>query len=42
MGILQIVVTIFTCGIGSLWGVIDGILILCGKVDDPDGLPLDD
>ena len=30
IGILQIVVTILTCGAGSLWGFIEGILILCG------------
>ena len=29
---IQIVVSIFTCGAGSLWGFIEGILILCGKI----------
>ena len=42
IGVLQIVVTICTCGLGGLWGFIDGILILCGRVNDPEGLPLDD
>ena len=28
-GILQIVLTIVTCGIAALWGLIEGILILC-------------
>lgn len=28
--IIQIVVTFFTCGLGSLWGLIEGILILVG------------
>ena len=42
IGVLQIVVTICTCGLGGLWGFIDGILILCGTVNDPEGLPLDD
>ena len=30
IGIIQIVVTIFTCGIGSLWGFVEGILYLVG------------
>jgi len=33
IGIWQIVVTIVTCGIGGLWGVIEGILYLAS--DDP-------
>ena len=32
-GILQIVVTILTCGVGSIWGFIEGILILCGRIN---------
>ncbi len=31
--IIQIVVTIVTCGIGALWGLIEGILILCGNIN---------
>ncbi len=31
-GIIQIVVTIFTCGIGGLWGFIEGIMILTGSI----------
>ena len=44
IGILQIVVTILTCGAGSLWGFIEGILILCGTTitTDADGVPLTD
>lgn len=43
IGILQIVVTIVTCGIGSLWGFIEGILILVGNFDkDADGNNLAD
>ncbi|SHJ93446.1 Double zinc ribbon [Clostridium amylolyticum] len=43
IGILQIVVTIVTCGIGSLWGFIEGILILVGNFDkDFDGNNLAD
>lgn len=41
--IIQIVVTLVTCGIGGIWGFIEGILILCGKIDaDADGNPLQD
>jgi TM2 domain-containing membrane protein YozV len=28
IGVLQLVVTLVTCGIGSLWSIIDGIIIL--------------
>ena len=31
--VAQIVVTLVTCGAGSLWGLIEGILILCGSMD---------
>ena len=42
-GIAQIIVTIFTCGIGALWGFIEGILILAGAINvDADGRPLRD
>jgi TM2 domain-containing membrane protein YozV len=38
IGILQIVVTIITLGIGSLWGFIEGIVILAGaKFKDGSG-----
>ena len=30
IGVIQIIVTIFTCGIGSLWGFVEGILYLVG------------
>jgi TM2 domain-containing membrane protein YozV len=33
LGIIQIVVTVFTCGMGGLWGVVEGILIFVGKID---------
>lgn|SRR5690625_2913391 len=33
IGVWQIVVTILTCGIGALWGLIEGILYLVS--DDP-------
>ena len=42
-GIIQIVVTIVTCGIGGLWGFIEGIMILTGSINtDADGNPLKD
>ncbi len=42
--IIQIVVTLVTCGIGAWWGLIEGILILCGKyvTADANGTPLKD
>lgn len=41
--IIQIVVTICTCGAGGIWGLIEGILILVGKIDtDANGNPLKD
>ena len=30
--IIQIVVSLVTCGIGGIWGFIEGIMILCGKI----------
>ena len=42
-GIIQIIVTLVTCGIGGLWGLIEGILILCGNINtDANGNPLTD
>lgn len=32
-GFLQILVTIVTCGIGGIWGFIEGIMILTGSID---------
>jgi TM2 domain-containing membrane protein YozV len=41
IGIVQIVVTIVTFGIGALWGFIEGILILTGTFNkDAKGNPL--
>ena len=41
--IIQIVVTVCTCGIGALWGFIEGILILTGSINaDANGIPLRD
>lgn len=42
IGVLQLAVTICTCGIGGLWGFIEGILILCQSTitTDSEGNPL--
>lgn len=41
MGVAQLLVTIFTCGIGALWPFIDGIVILVSDdVRDSQGRPL--
>lgn len=43
--ILQIVVTLLTCGIGSIWGLVEGILILVKNpsyLTDANGVPLVD
>lgn len=40
IALMQIAVTICTCGIGAWWPVIDGILILMGRVPDPQGRAL--
>jgi hypothetical protein len=40
IGVIQIVVTVLTCGIGSIWGLIDAILIMSGNVPDADGRTL--
>ncbi len=39
-GVAQLLVTIFTCGIGALWPFIDGILMLTGDPKDAQGRPL--
>jgi TM2 domain-containing membrane protein YozV len=42
IAIAQIAVSWFTCGIGTLWPIIDGIMMFAGKVTDSDGRPLRD
>ncbi len=45
IGIAQIVVTFATCGIGAIWGLIEGIMILTGSPSfstDAEGRPLTD
>ena len=31
--VIQLILYFVTCGLASLWGLIEGILILCGKID---------
>ena len=41
IGVAQLLLTFFTCGVASIWGLIEGILLLCGVMDrDADGKPL--
>jgi TM2 domain-containing membrane protein YozV len=44
IGVVQIVVTILTCGLGQIWGFIEGICILAGAAitTDAEGKPLRD
>jgi TM2 domain-containing membrane protein YozV len=41
-GVLQLVVSLVTCGLGGIWGFIDGILILVNGGVDGQGRPLRD
>ncbi len=42
-GVIQIVVSLVTCGIGGLWGLIEGVMILTGNINtDANGVPLVD
>ncbi len=43
MGI-YIILSDLLCGVGSIWGLIEGIMILCGSgiTTDADGVPLKD
>lgn len=41
--VIQIVLTIVTCGVAGIWGFIEGILILCGNINtDANGNKLKD
>jgi TM2 domain-containing membrane protein YozV len=39
-GVLQLVVTLLTCGIGSLWSLVDGIILLATDSKDANGYML--
>lgn len=45
-GVAQLLITLLSCGIGAsitgIWALIEGILILCGKIDDAEGKRLSD
>lgn len=39
--VIQLVLSLCTCGIAGIWGFIEGIMILCGNINtDADGNPL--
>lgn len=41
--VVQIIVSIVTCGVGGIWGFVEGIMILCGSIKtDANGVPLKD
>ncbi|QLL06117.1 NINE protein [Mycobacterium vicinigordonae] len=42
IALIQIAVTICTCGIGAIWPLVDGIMILMGNVPDAQGRTLRD
>ena len=43
LGTAQLIVSICTCGLGWIWGIVDGIMILMGSVSvDGHGVPLGD
>ena len=39
-GVAQLLVSLFTCGLGGLWSLIDGIIMLTGEPTDAQGRPL--
>ncbi|MGC4900627.1 TM2 domain-containing protein [Micromonospora echinospora] len=41
-GVIQLIVSLVTCGIGGIWGLVDGILILVNGGVDGQGRPLRD
>ena len=42
IGVAQLLVGWLTCGIGLIWSIVDAVLILTGKVPDPQGRPMRD
>lgn len=40
LAVAQLLVTLFTLGLGGIWGFIDGIVLLAGHPTDPHGRPL--
>lgn len=42
IAVAQIAVSWLTCGLGAIWPLVDGIMMLAGKVTDAQGRPLRD
>ena len=42
IGVIQLIVTLFTCGIGGLWSLIDGIIMLATDSKDAQGYMLEE
>ncbi len=44
LGVAQLLVTFFTCGLGAVWSMVEGVLILIGNsiTTDAQGRPLKD
>lgn len=42
LGVAQLVVCLLTCYAGAIWPLVDGIMMLMGKVTDAQGRPLRD
>lgn len=42
IGVAQLLLGWFTCGVGLIWSIVDAILILTDKVPDSQGRPLRD
>jgi TM2 domain-containing membrane protein YozV len=40
LGVAQLLVGLLTCGVGLIWSIVDAVLILTDKVNDPQGRPL--
>jgi len=40
LAIAQLLITLFTLGLGSIWPFIDGIVLLAGRLMDPHGRPM--
>ena len=40
MAVAQLLLTFFVCGVGSIWALVDGIMILTGDPTDAQGRPL--
>jgi TM2 domain-containing membrane protein YozV len=42
LGVAQLLVGLLTCGVGLIWSLVDAVLILTDRVNDPQGRPLRD